>query len=493
MKKMKKTAAMLMAATVAMAMPMTAMAASITVENAKQNEVYKAYKIFDYNKSGDSYAYTMAADSEWRDAVEAFVVNETSFFTLTPSVNDKNTLVVTTPKNQDGSFVEMSAENAKDFAAHLAKYLAGKNALPNDEGVSPDSNNQVNFGDLTPGYYFVDTSTGAVCSLFNSDDDEKIREKNDFPEAVKNIISKDSDGNDVPVDSITSSIDGKIQYKITVTDKSGTDKAITVHDEMGDGLTWDGIVEVTDKGGTVDPKYYTLNKSNLSDDCKFEVELHDDYVSKLGSNDTVDIVYGATLNKDAVIAAKENGEIAGNKNSAYISYSNQEKIPAGEVTVYTYKFGLVKTDKNKNVISTAKFELYENYDEAKKEFLNKINLVEENGAYRVAQTNEKPVDYIEVGNKEIKGLGNGTYYLKEVEAPQGYNALAEAVEVKIKNRNEDATVIDNVYKNGGVQVINYTGTILPSTGGIGTTVFYAAGIVVMAGAVFFVVRSRKHD
>ena len=49
------------------------------------------------------------------------------------------------------------------------------------------------------------------------------------------------------------------------------------------------------------------------------------------------------------------------------------------------------------------------------------------------------------------------------------------------------------YVSGGVQVINSTGTILPSTGGIGTTIFYAAGIVVMAGAVFFVVRSRKHD
>ena len=86
-------------------------------------------------------------------------------------------------------------------------------------------------------------------------------------------------------------------------------------------------------------------------------------------------------------------------------------------------------------------------------------------------------------------------YLVETEAPQNYNPLTEAVEVKIEDGDKVATLDNNntVYKEGGVQVINYTGTILPSTGGIGTTIFYAAGIVVMAGAVFFVVRSRKHD
>lgn len=491
MKKMRKAAAMLMAATVAVAMPMTAMAASIEITNAKKDEVYKAYKIFDYNNAGNSYAYTIAADSEWKTAVEAFNVNGKPFFTLTPSVNDADTLVVTTPQNSDGSFVQMSEVDATAFAEHLAKYLNGKTALPDENGVTPDSDNKVSFGDLTPGYYFVDTTTGAVCSLFNSDSTQKLTEKNDFPEAVKKIISgTDSDGNDILVDSITATIDEKIQYKITITDKAGTDNEITVHDEMDDGLTWDGTIKVTDKNGDeVDSSNYTLETIGLKDKCKFEIKLNKKYVEDLGANDTVDIVYGATLNKNAVIGSD------GNKNSAYIDYSKQVKTPAGTVTVYTYKFDLLKTDKDNIKLDNAKFELYKNYDAVTKTFSNKIDVVVDGDFYRVAQSDETVADCILVGEKAIKGLGNGTYYLKEIEAPQGYNALTDPVKVEIRDKDGNAVYNEKtgVWEYKVVQVINYTGTLLPSTGGIGTTVFYAAGIVVMAGAVFFVVRSRKHD
>ena len=125
---------------------------------------------------------------------------------------------------------------------------------------------------------------------------------------------------------------------------------------------------------------------------------------------------------------------------------------------------------------------------------NEIKVVKlDDGNYRVAEEGETGVE-IEAGVTEIKGLGNGTYYLVETAAPENYNPLTEAVEVPIANGDKMASFNeDGTYKEGGVQVINYTGTILPSTGGIGTTIFYAAGIVVMAGAVFFVVRSRKHD
>ena len=90
---------------------------------------------------------------------------------------------------------------------------------------------------------------------------------------------------------------------------------------------------------------------------------------------------------------------------------------------------------------------------------------------------------IVAGEVTIRGLKNGTYSLVEIKAPQGYNLLDKA----------ESVVISNANKADIVTVENSKGIQLPSTGGIGTTIFYAAGIVVMAGAVFFVVRSRKHD
>lgn len=120
MKKMRKVAGMLMAATVAMAMPMSAMAASITVNGAFENETYKAYKIFDYTSSGDSYAYTMSADSAWKSVVEGYeYASGQKLFTLTPSANDANVLVVTTTTT-------MTEVMAGDFAAYLSENSTGQ-------------------------------------------------------------------------------------------------------------------------------------------------------------------------------------------------------------------------------------------------------------------------------------------------------------------------------------------------------------------------------
>ena len=106
MKKMRKVAGMLMAATVAMAMPMSAMAASITVNGAFENETYKAYKIFDCTSSGDSYAYTISYffDSAWKSVVEGYeYASGQKLFTLTPSANDAKVLVVTTTTTMTGN------------------------------------------------------------------------------------------------------------------------------------------------------------------------------------------------------------------------------------------------------------------------------------------------------------------------------------------------------------------------------------------------------
>ena len=476
MKKMRKVAGMLMAATVAMAMPMSAMAASITVDGAIKNETYKAYKIFDYAENGGLYSYTMAADSEWRTFVEGYeYATNKKLFTLVPSADDAKLLEVKVNAEKN----ELTEDLASAFAAELAKNIPA--GVDPDEEVRATADGAV-FTKLGKGYYFVNTTTGSLCSLVNNESSQKLKEKNELPTGEKKIVNGDA-----TTDSITATIGDTITYKITVTDKKGTDKEITVHDKMDAGLILDKTSIKVIKGETelIKGTDYTYDAdATYTDGCTFEVVLNASLVQNLDKNDKVEIVYSAKVGKEAIVAGA-----AGSKNSAKIDYSHNTIDIPGEPEVYTYKFNLVKTNKANEVLSGAKFRLYSDA-EAK----NEIKVVKlDDGNYRVAEEGETGVE-IEAGVTEIKGLGNGTYYLVETAAPENYNPLTEAVEVPIANGDKMASFNeDGTYKEGGVQVINYTGTILPSTGGIGTTIFYAAGIVVMAGAVFFVVRSRKHD
>ena len=118
--------------------------------------------------------------------------------------------------------------------------------------------------------------------------------------------------------------------------------------------------------------------------------------------------------------------------------------------------------------------------------------------YRVALEKDDSSETIttpEDGKFTVYGLAAGNYKLEEITAPNGYNKLEAPVEFTIKD--DGTTEVKNAEGNSvaadSVDILNKTGALLPSTGGIGTTVFYAVGIILMAGAVFFVVRGRKND
>lgn len=474
MKKMRKVAGMLMAATVAMAMPMSAMSATIEVDKAIAGEIYTAYKIFDYTgdvqdeaDQANPVAYTMAKTNDWVSDVRSY--KSGAVFDVTESKVNPDILVV---KLKEGVTFD-----AADFAQYLKSKVTGKTGSP----VTATTEGAI-FTDLDKGYYFVNTTTGSLCSLVNTDSYQTLEEKNELPEGTKKIVS---DG-DAVADKITATIGSTIKYKITVTDKKGTDQEITVHDKMDVGLEFNKDSLEVWRNGVKLTSGYTYDEDATytdTDNCTFEVVLGAELVKDLQENETVEIIYTATVGAGAIDAG------ATSKNTAKIDYSHNTIDIPDIPEVYTYKFGLVKTDKDKKVLSGAKFKLYA--DSAATTEIKVVKLAD--GTYRVAVEGETGVE-IEAGVTEIKGLGNGTYYLVETEAPQNYNLLTEAVEVKIEDGDKVASFNeDGTYKEGGVQVINYTGTILPSTGGIGTTIFYAAGIVVMAGAVFFVVRSRKHD
>lgn len=227
---------------------------------------------------------------------------------------------------------------------------------------------------------------------------------------------------------------------------------------------------------------YTLI-ANPKDGCTFEIGFKENV---LKPNDVVIVTYSATLNDKAVIHPEPN------TNETKLVYGEGSETTWDKTETFTYQFDLVKTKTDKTVLDGAEFKLYDAKTEG-----NEIALIDEsNGVYRVATAAEKAAEgfvsaTIKAGKVTIKGLDSGTYYLEETKAPAGYNVLAERVEVKIDHANLTATVEGDTYVSGGVQVINQTGAELPSTGGIGTTIFYVVGgLLVVAAGVLLVTRKR---
>ena len=458
MKRMKKFASLLLALVMVLSLSTTVMAATINAPGetaGDQNaatETYTAYKIFDVTTTADGkgYSYTLSADSAWKSVL---ISDEQTWFDLTMSADG----TVYNVALKTG--VENNETTAKAVAQHL---LNNKPSGVKDITISSDGTKVDN------GYYLIESSVGANLVLATYNKDVNIEEKNTYPSLAKGV------------DQNTASIGDVRTFTITVTVPESVDKEVVVYDKMSEGLDFGEITSVKVGEDSVE----NTQDTTAITDYTFKVTFNADDVK----GKTVVITYTATLNKDAAIY----GETESNKNEAWLTYSNftSEK---DEEKINTFKFDLVKTDnggtgetKVYNVLTGAEFELY-----ADDKGTTLINLVkEEDGVYRVDK-NATSSAKIEAGNVEIKGLADGTYYLKETKAPAGYNKVSNLIQVTINGKNEEATVSNGIYTSGGVQVVNETGTVLPSTGGMGTTIFYVIGsILVIGAAVLLVTRKR---
>lgn len=206
----------------------------------------------------------------------------------------------------------------------------------------------------------------------------------------------------------------------------------------------------------------------------------------------IKVTYSATVNEHAI----ENVE----KNSATLTYSNDPiknittDTKTDEEKVYSSKIEIIKhvTGNEDTMLNGAKFILYKEDENG-----NKLYYKYDTTNQVVTWINEKSKADVKItgeGNQEdgkayFEGLKDGTYYLLETEAPDGYNLLPDAQTVQIINDGNNVTTITAPVKL--VKVANSTGSVLPSTGGIGTTIFYAVGGVLVVGAgVLLITRKR---
>ena len=476
MKRVKRVLALLAAFALVLAMAVPAWAegktGSITVEKAKAGETYSIYKIFDvvsYDTSVSPSKIVYKVTSEWKD-----------FF----AIGNAGVKYITLDKNDQVSKTSLDASNAADFAKDAIEWANTKKIKATASEVADEKG--VTFTDVADGYYLVNTSLGALCSLNNvTGNNALVSEKNSVPSVEKKVKN-----GSVYDDSNSAKIGDTVDYQTTIT-ITGNVKNVVLHDKMEKGLTFDNnSVKVRVDNGDVAVSNYTLTTSNLSDGCTFEIEFKDDYIANLPAGTQIIVTYSASLNENAVIGTN------GNKNDTWLKYGNGGSV-TDETKTYSYSFDLVKTDNSNKLLAGAQFELYTN-----KNCTDKVALVKVGNDYRVASATEKATtkftSAVIVSNDTSKITVNGlkgetSYWLKEIKAPEGYNELEEPYEFIMGADNMSATLNGTQWGDGGVHVINNAGTVLPSTGGMGTTVFYVVGGGLMAVAVVLLVTKKRME
>ena len=461
----------------------------ITIDNAIVGQTYTIYQILELESFSDktiepntgNYAYKPT--SAWEQFVsDAKNESGVKYFI------------------KDGEYVKWNPEVGTDatviakFAKEALEY-AGKSNINFTQQQKNVTNITVEFNDLSLGYYLVDSSTGALCSLDTTAKEVTIKEKNGVP-SVEKKVQEDSkiSTTDEYGESNTADIGQTVNFKTTITAQAGA-QSYVLHDKMEEGLTFSGSVSVTkgEQKCTI-PTDYSLVVSTpaaIEDGCTFEIVFTQDFCNKLQAGDKIVVTYSATLNEKAVIAG------VGNKNETWLKYGDNSVTTHKTTTTKTYEIPVFKyTEKtvgNKTGLPNAEFTLSKNSDGT-----NPIELVDiTNGAaegkYRVAKTGDTTITKVitlATGKFTIQGLDADTYYLTETKQPDGYNKLSKAVKIVIDEEGK-ITVDDGETSTKLVEVENKTGSLLPSTGGMGTTLFYIFGAILVIGSGVVLITKKR--
>ena len=444
---------------------------SITVENPREGQEYKAYKIFDvvYDNAGH-YSYTIESGSPWYNTVHDYAIPANAL-TLT-QVGDTTTYVVTFGR------VIFSAPK---FAAALKNGLTGTiQGTPLERGTD----GKPTATGLELGYYFVTSSTGALCSLDTTNSSVTIHDKNNIPfEKTKAV-----ENNDFKVgDTVPFIITGEVPEHTIFTTYT-----YEITDTMSPGLTFNRnslAVKVGTADVTADASKCTITYDGTTAPNTFKVSIH---VKNCTVGDDIEVTYSATINEKAVAKIS--------KNKAELTYSNDPTdesktttMPAQEVDVYTSKIAIVKVAEGTKAtkLEGAEFVLYkeETTGDTKTTKYYKWNATEKKVEW-VAEKDQADVKKTDVnGEASFDGLANGIYHLVETKAPAGYNQLDQPYTVKVNEKNTPVTNENDLTVTA--TVTNKTGAVLPSTGGMGTTIFYVLGFVLVVGAGVLLVTKKR--
>ena len=526
MKMLKKLFAFVAAFAMLLALPTTVLAegdetpTTYTITAPNDNHVYEIYQIF----TGD-YSGGVLSNIKWG-------VNGTGYDASKTEQDKVSTDIITVLENVKNS---SDKEKLAVITQYVTKNIEGKLVNP-IATISSDATNAANDTyQATGGYYLIKDKDGSVSGtdayttyVVRVIGGFTITPKSDVPTFKKKVKdTNDSTGETSDwQDSADYDINDKVPFQLTGTVASNYADYSTYyfafHDVEETGLTFEGISSVYVQNGDtktiIDPSAYELVKNTdktsdgnarITDGCTFEIVFKNlKEITAVTGGSKIVVEYTSTLNDKAVVGNQ------GNVNKAKLEFSNNpnqeqsgtDKPSTGEtpwdnVIVFTYQTVINKVDQNNQALKGAKFTL------------KKVK-VDENG--NPTEEVVKTYTYSEEDDTTtftFKGLDDGTYKLEETETPSGYNTI-EPIVFTVNavhsinnwdgtNRTYVLTSLNGTKVTGEItltpsadkgtlttNVVNKKGTILPSTGGIGTTVFYVTGAILMLGAGVLLV-SRK--
>lgn len=463
---------------------------TITISNAIKGQNYKIYKIlnlesFNADSGNEAYSYTIATG--WN---EFFTKNgEGSKY-----VDVKNGYV--TWKNDVSR--DKVAELAKKALAYAEDHRDKVTAVDKEPiHVSIDNETEkLTYSNLDLGYYLVESSVGALCGLDTTNSTVEIEEKNSQPTLEKNIINYTTG---IPVKLITANVGEKIHYQIDITVGKGA-KSYVFHDGIESGLEYEKTNQKLALDITTD--CYTTGTNNrpqmvkptdseyqlILSENNFTLKFEDSFIQKLSEGNKITLNYNAYVTSNAPMDTAI-------KNTAYLNYGNNQKTADDKTSVFTYKVPVWKyTNKGDDTqvgLPGAIFKLFKN-----EECTEIVPLKQENttNEYIYTTGNEQyGLTSDANGDLVIKGLAAGQYYLKEIKAPNGYNILTKPIHISIYHSNgiKEMQVEGTTGNVDKVDVLNNKGSILPSTGGMGTTLIYLIGGALVLGSGFVLANKKR--
>ena len=510
MKRMKRIMALMLAAIMMMAMSVTAFAAGgatgthtlkVNVKSTEpaqdlKGQTINLYKLFDVteSKSGETTNYAYTVNNTYKAALASVLkIGETS----------KDEDFVKAVADQEATIQQF----ANDFTA---KALTDNLGATKTSGKIEESKTSYEFTGLDAGYYLVYVTGGKEIQSSLVTVDEATNTVNLKTEAPS--IEKTADKTTVNIGDVV-----KYTVKGSIPDTTGYAQYVyKIHDELSTGLdfvndakgtalgadatTVNVTVAFTDNSVTAAGTTPTVATLDTANNRKMSLDLSEWVrANQTNKGKEFTVTYYAKVNKDAVVTEK---------NKAQLEYGNKPgettTTTPSEAKTPTYPLDILKTKKDSNVkLAGAKFSLYTSEADAKNG-TNPIKVTGNNGNY-VVDSNSTTTEFESVENIEekgynlrVNGLAEGTYYLVETKAPDGYNKLTAPVVIKITKSTDTDVNNWTISKDGTVEtdkiidIANSTGSLLPSTGGRGAIAFAViAAILVFGVAVSFIRDKRK--